>query len=154
MVSELWQLLWPGKRLLPCMGSLALVVNPVRILVAVVHYWDPEGNGQHGSLRPDPRPRIEAFQQQLLPPAGARQAQLNIVNGGRPANAVAARVDIEVITDGDHHVLDLLDPPYRGLFQMVVAEPASPKHLGLRPNASSQVGWIRSMTFMLISRMI
>ena len=39
---------------------------PVRILVAVVHYWDPDGSGRHGSLRPNPRPRIEAFQQQLL----------------------------------------------------------------------------------------
>ena len=39
-------------------------------------------------------------------------------------------IDIKVITDGEHHVLDRLDPPYRGLFQMVVAEPASPKHLG------------------------
>ena len=38
----------------------------MRILVAVVHYWDPDGNGQHGSLRPNPRPRIEAFHQQLL----------------------------------------------------------------------------------------
>ena len=39
-------------------------------------------------------------------------------------------IDIKVITDGEHHVLDRLDPPYRGLFQMVVAEPVSPKHLG------------------------
>ena len=52
----------------------------MRILVAVVHYWDPAGSGRHGSLRPDPRPRIEAFQQQLLAfqRMGARQAQLNI----------------------------------------------------------------------------
>ena len=48
------------------MGSLESVVLPVRILVAVVHYWDPKGNGHHGSLRPNPRPRIDAFQQQLL----------------------------------------------------------------------------------------
>ena len=40
------------------------------------------------------------------------------------------QIDIKVITDGEHHVLDLLDSPYRGLFQMVVTQPSSPKHLG------------------------
>ena len=106
----------------------------VRILVAVVHYWDPEGNRQHGSLRPNPRPRVEAFQQQLLAlqRMGARQAQLNIQSmSADPANSqLQHTIDIKVITDGKHHVLDRLDPPYHGLFQMVVTEPASPKHLG------------------------
>ena len=106
----------------------------MRILVAVVHYWDPEGSGRHGSLRPNPRPRIEAFQQQLLAlqRMGARQAQLNIQTmAADPANTqLQHTIDIKVITDGKHHVLDRLDTPYRGLFQMVVAEPASPKHLG------------------------
>ena len=52
----------------------------MRILVAVVHYWDPEGSGHHGSLRPNPRPRIEAFQQQLmgLMRLSQRQAQLTM----------------------------------------------------------------------------
>ena len=62
----------------------------MRILVAVVHYWDPEGSGRHGSLRPNPRPRIEAFQQQLLAlqRMGARQAQLNIETmAAEPANS-------------------------------------------------------------------
>ena len=106
----------------------------MRILVAVVHYWDPDGSGRHGSLRPNPRPRIEAFQQQLLAlqRMGARQAQLNIQTmAADPANTqLQHTIDIKVITDGEHHVLDRLDLPYRGLFQMVVAQPASPKHLG------------------------
>ena len=106
----------------------------MRILVAVVHYWDPDGNGQHGSLRPNPRPRIEAFQDQLLAlqRMGARQAQLNIQSmTADPANSqLQHTIDIKVITDGVHHVLDRLDTPYRGLFQMVVTEPKSPKHLG------------------------
>ena len=106
----------------------------MRILVAVVHYWDPDGNGQHGSLRSNPGPRIEAFQQQLLAlqRIGARQAELNIQTmSAVPANAqLQHTIDIKVITDGEHHVLDRLDQPYRGLFQMVVAEPQSPKHLG------------------------
>ena len=106
----------------------------VRILVAVVHYWNPDGNGQHGSLRPNPRPRIEAFQQQLLAlqRMGVRQAQLNMQTMSAEAanRQLQHTIDIKVITDGEHHVLDRLDPPYRGLFQMVVAEPSSPKHLG------------------------
>ena len=106
----------------------------MRILVAVVHYWDPKGNGHHGSLRPNPRPRIDAFQQQLLAlqRMGTRQAQLNIQSMvADPANSqLQHTIDVKVITDGEHHVLDRLDQPYRGLFQMVVAEPGSPKHLG------------------------
>ena len=108
--------------------------GPVRILVAVVHYWDPEGSGHHGSLRPNPRPRIEAFQQQLLGlmRLSQRQAQLTMETlTADPANkAFQHQIDIKVITDGEHHVLDQLDPPFRGLFQMVVAKPEGPKHLG------------------------
>ena len=51
----------------------------MRILVAVVHYWDPE-EVVDTALLANPRPRIEAFQQQLLSlqRMGLRQAQLNI----------------------------------------------------------------------------
>ena len=106
----------------------------MRILVAVVHYWDPDGNGRHASLRPNPRPRVDAFQQQLLAlqRMGAKQAQLNIQSmAADPANSqLQHTIDIKVITDGEHHVLDRLDDPYRSLFQMVVTKPVSPKHLG------------------------
>ena len=106
----------------------------MRILVAVVHYWDPEGSGHHGSLRPNPRPRIEALQQQLLGlmRLSQRQAQLTMETlTADPANKLFQhQIDIKLITDGEHHVLDHLDPPFRGLFQMVVAKPVSPKHLG------------------------
>ena len=63
-------------------------------------------------------------------------------------------IDIKVITDGEHHVLDRLDPPYRGLFQMVVTEPSSPKHLGFEAQRFLLVGLIRSTTFMPILKMI
>ena len=46
------------------------------------------------------------------------------------------RIDIKVITDGEHHVLDRLDPSYRGLFQMVITEPSSPKHWVLKRRIS------------------
>ena len=106
----------------------------MRILLAIVHYWNPEGGGAHGSLRPDPRPRIEAFQQQLLAlqRMGNRQAQLNMASmSADSANSqLQHQIDIKVITDGEHHVLDRLDSPYRGLFQMVITNPSGPKHLG------------------------
>ena len=38
----------------------------MRILLTIVHYWDPQGDGKHQSLRPDPTPRQQALQQQLL----------------------------------------------------------------------------------------
>ena len=48
-----------------------------------------------------------------------------------PANSqLQHTIDIKVITDGEHHVLDQLDQPYRGLFQMVVPSQSLPKHLG------------------------
>ena len=106
----------------------------MRILLAIVHYWNPEGGGVHGSLRPDPRPRIEAFQQQLLAlqRLGNRQAQLNMASMSADCanRQLQHQIDIKVITDGEHHVLDRLDAPYRGLFQMVITQPSTPKHLG------------------------
>ena len=108
----------------------------MRILLAIVHYWNPDGGGHHASLRPDPQPRIEALQQQLmaLQQFGSNQAQLNIAAmEAQPANqALRHSIDIKVITDGEHHVLDRLDPSFAGLFQMVVTQPESPKHLGFQ----------------------
>ena len=129
-----------GKDLLPCMGSLKLVVCPVRILVAVVHYWDPEGSWAW-FITAQSRPRIEAFQQQLLGlmRLSQRQAQLTMQTlTADPANkAFQHQIDIQVITDGEHHVLVNLIP-FRGLFQMVVAKPEGPKHLGFEAQGSGQ----------------
>ena len=63
-----------------------------------------------------------------------RQAQLTMETlTADPANkAFQHQIDIKVITDGEHHVLDQLDPPFRGQFQMVVAKPEGPKHLGFQ----------------------
>jgi len=106
----------------------------MRILLAIVHYWNPEGGGEHASLRPDPAPRIEAFQQQLLAlqRLGTRQAQLSIAAmEAQPANqALQHQIEIKVITDGEHHILDCVAEPYKGLFQMVITQPKTGKHLG------------------------
>ena len=107
----------------------------MRILLAIVHHWNPEGGGEHQSLRPDPVPRITAFQQQLLclRRLGELQGQLNVAQlAVQPANrALQHTIDIKVITDGEHHILDRVAPPYKGLFQMVVTKPLTPKHLGM-----------------------
>jgi len=106
----------------------------MRILLAIVHHWNPEGGGAHGSLSRDPAPRIEAFQQQLLAlqRLGERQAQLSIAAmQAQPANQdLQCQIEVKVITDGEHHILDRVADPYKHLFQMVVAQPASAKHLG------------------------
>ncbi|MCB4406929.1 hypothetical protein [Synechococcus sp. MU1642] len=63
---------------------------------------------------------------------GNRQAQLNMASmSADSANRqLQHQIDIKVITDGENHVLDRLDSHYRGLFQMVITKPSSPKHLG------------------------
>ena len=33
----------------------------MRILIAIVHFWNPDGGGTHQSLRPDPDPRVHAL---------------------------------------------------------------------------------------------
>lgn len=106
----------------------------MRILLVIVHHWNPEGSGKHQSLRPDPQPRIQAFQQLLLclQRQGSRQSQLHMeAMEARPANqALQHQIDIKVITDGQHHILDRVAAPYKGLFQMVVSQPPTAKHLG------------------------
>ena len=106
----------------------------MRILLAIVHYWNPEGGGAHGSLRANPGPRIQAFQQQLLSlqRLSSRQAELNIstMTADKANSQYHHSIDIMVITDGEHHILDKVENPYRSLFQMVVTYPSTPKHLG------------------------
>ena len=49
-------------------------------------------------------------------------------------------IDIKVITDGEHHILDRLDPPYKGLFQMVITQPQVLNISVLRRNVFLEVG--------------
>lgn len=106
----------------------------MRILLAIVHHWNPEGGGRHASLRPDPGPRLEAFEQQLLAlqRLGRRQAQLNITAmAAQPANqAVQNDIQIAVITDGEHHLIDRLHGSYHGLYTLVLTAPPTARHLG------------------------
>lgn len=106
----------------------------MRILLAILHYWDPQGDGQHQSLRPNPAPRIAALQDQLLAlrRLGLRRSYLHM--GDRAAypadEALRHQIDVRIITDGEHHVLDQLAPPYRQLFEPVVTKPETGRMLG------------------------
>lgn len=106
----------------------------MRILLAILHYWDPQGDGRHQSLRPNPAPRIAALQDQLLAlrRLGVLRSYLHM--GDRAAypadEALRHQIDIRIITDGEHHVLNQLEPAYQGLFEEVVTTPATGRLLG------------------------
>lgn len=106
----------------------------MRILLAIVHYWDPNGDGKHQSLRSDPGPRIQALQQQLLclRRLGSHQSLLHMADRMvYPANQTLRHdIQIRLITDGEHHVINQLEPAYRPLFEEVVTQPSNGRMLG------------------------
>ena len=104
----------------------------MRLLFAIVHYYK-SGDGRHGSLAPDPRPRINALRQLILQlhrlygqPVGLlnhRQRRIDGVDdGGGP-------VDLRVCVSGDNHVLDHLIDCER-LYRQEVCHPEDPRLLG------------------------
>jgi len=106
----------------------------MRILLASVHYWNPEGDGRHQSLRPQPEPRLQALQSQLLAlrRIGLGQSMLHMAERAvLPANeALRHQIDVRWITDGEHTVLDRLDPAYRALAEEVITKPSDGLQLG------------------------
>lgn len=123
----------------------------MKIILAIVHYWDPDGGGFHQSLRPDPSPRIEAFKQQLLHIRRLGLSQFYLDMSDRiayPANKdLVSDISICVVTDGVHHVLDLLPQGFRSCFEEVVVTPGNGKLLGfevqkvLADNLSKDYDW-------------
>ena len=106
----------------------------MKILLAIVHYWDPSGNGKHQSLRPSPGPRLDALKQQLLSIRRLAQRQHMLHMADRavyPCNeAYRNEITIRIVTDGEHTVLDRLEPEYRACFEEVVASPETGLMLG------------------------
>lgn len=106
----------------------------MRILLTIVHHWNPEGSGRHASLRSDPIPRLRALQDQLLAlrRLSLGQGLLSIAERRvEDANqALRHQITIQVVTDGHHHVLDQLEEPYRQMVEEVVTAPPSPMELG------------------------
>ena len=104
----------------------------MRLLFAVVHYYKA-GDGRHGSLAADPRPRVDALRRlilQLHRLYGQPAALLNhrkrcvdgVDDGGGP-------VDVRVCVSGDCHVLDQLSD-CEGLYLKEVCYPDDPRLLG------------------------
>ena len=116
----------------------------MRILLTVVHFWDPQGGGQHQSLRPDPTPRLLALQHQLLclRRIGLQQSFLHMADRAvYPANNdLRSEITLRVVTDGQHHVLDLLPDEFRDCFDHVITEPANGKLLGFEAQKQLALG--------------
>lgn len=106
----------------------------MRILVAIVHHWNPAGGGRHQSLRPNAAPRVAALQQQILALCrlGGQQKHLNFQDqAAYPANLdQPLELDLHLITDGRHHVIEQLDSQTRLRLQHIVASPDHPLQLG------------------------
>ena len=106
----------------------------MRILLTIVHHWNPKGGGRHASLQPDPKPRLEALQEQLLSLVrlGTGQGALNIaaMRVDDASQALRHQFTIRLITDGQHHLVNQLDERYQALIEHVPTQPAEPKRLG------------------------
>ena len=106
----------------------------MKILIAIVHYWNPAGGGDHQSLRQDPNPRIRALQEQLLclRRLGTNHSVLHMQDKAvyRINEAFSNSIDIKIVTDGEHHVLDYLHQSFLNTFEHVVSEPSERRLLG------------------------
>lgn len=103
----------------------------MRGLIAIPHAFDSAGNAGHGSLSPDPQPRVWALTQCLrsLHATFGGPQEWWVRDGERlrpvPANG-ARRVDLDIVvcTTGSRHVLDRLPvPPHLYRHRVVEAEP-------------------------------
>ena len=104
----------------------------MRLLFAVVHYYK-SGNGRHGSLAPDPRPRIDALKNLILQlhclygqPAGLLNHRHRRVDG---VDDGGGPVDGRICVNGDCHVLDRLND-CDGLYRREACQPKDPRLLG------------------------
>ena len=106
----------------------------MRILLAIVHYWNPEGNRRHASLRPNPLPRCHALQSQLLAlrRLGTQQYMLHMADRVvcRTNEVSRHSIDIRLITDGCHTVLDRIEPSYHQFIEEIITQPESSLMLG------------------------
>lgn len=109
----------------------------VKLQFAIAHYYDPEGDGRHGSLSPFAKPRVEALRETIL--------QLHRLFG-RPSGVLnhykrrvelseekEKKVDIAVCVCGNKNLLgELGDLEKKGAFRRVLCNPSSPKYLGFK----------------------
>lgn len=105
----------------------------MRILFSVAHFFNPEGGGFYGSLKPDPKPRVGALTallQGLHTCFGRRQGLLNpTARSVVPCNGEqTAEIEVVICTTGERHLVRHL-PRGNGLFRHH-ATGASPMLLG------------------------
>ncbi len=85
-------------------------------------------------MRPDPQPRIQALREQILALSrlGSRQLHLDIADQAAYAANTDHRheIDLHLVTDGSHHVLDQLDVHCRQRLTHVPTVPSDSLHLG------------------------
>ena len=109
----------------------------VRLHLAIAHYFNPDGGGRHGSLSPDPLPRLDALRQVILQlhrlfgkPCGSLnhlQHQVDSVEDG------GGGLKISICVSGERHLLAQLSDLYSaGAFEIVSCELDNPKHLGFQ----------------------
>ena len=100
----------------------------MRLLFAIVHYYKA-GNGRHGSLAANPKPRVDAVLRQLIfqlhrylygQPAGLLNHRKRRVDGVEDGGGP---IDLRVCVSGSCHVLDQLSD-CEGLYRQ---RPATPK---------------------------
>jgi len=107
----------------------------VRLQLAITHYFNPSGGGRHGSLSPDPGPRIKALRMVVLqlhrlfgPQAGCLnhlQRRVDAVKDG------GGELSVMICVTGKYHLLDELeDLRTAGAFTIVNCDPPEPKQLG------------------------
>ena len=104
----------------------------MRLLFAIAHYYKA-GNGRHGSLAADPKPRIDALRRLILQlhrlygqPAGLLNHLNRRVDG---VNDGGGPIDLRVCVSGDCHVLDRLRD-CDGLYTKETCHPEEPRLLG------------------------
>ena len=106
----------------------------MRILITIVHHWNPQGGGKHASLRPDPTPRLRALEEQLLAlrRLSMLQGMLNIRDSivEKANQNLRHQFKILLVTDGQHHLYDQLNPLHQEWIEHVPTQPENPKHLG------------------------
>lgn len=88
----------------------------MKILFTIAHYFNPEGNGKHVSLRKDPRPRIQALEaclRALMGSLGPAQCVINLDHRHTepPTGQQAHELDIIICTTNQQHLLNALTVP-------------------------------------------
>lgn len=107
----------------------------MRLHLAIAHYFNGQGGGRHGSLSPDPKPRIRALRSAVLrlhqlfgEPSGCLNHLQRRVDG---VSDGGGGVTITLCVTENWHLLDeLVDLHKAGAFRVRHCTPRTPKHLG------------------------